>query len=156
MDRFTGRAGSVKPKKIDKLAPAKWQWSDNALRALGLTSKSAEARLMAGAVASVATIERECAKSVIWLAYLAPRKRTCSPAGWPAEMSGLLTVGLRVAASEQQTYAVWPGLAEERTRCLRADDAAKQMLAATGDSAAADLERLKFLIRLDFDGVYLA
>lgn len=57
-EQFTGKTGSVKAEKIDKLSPAKRRWADNTLRALGLSSKNAQARMIGGAVSSAAVIEQ--------------------------------------------------------------------------------------------------
>ena len=58
-EQFTGKTGSVKPKKLDKkLDPTKRQWSDNVMKALGLSSGSSQARVLAGAIASAALVEQ--------------------------------------------------------------------------------------------------
>lgn len=55
---FTGKEGSLAPKKIDKLSPEKRQWSANVMKALGLKSTSSQARLLSEAIASATLIEQ--------------------------------------------------------------------------------------------------
>jgi hypothetical protein len=57
-DRLTRKAGSLKPKTIDKLPPNQRAWSDNVMRVLGLKSTSSQGRILAGAISSAEQVEQ--------------------------------------------------------------------------------------------------
>ena len=52
------KEGSLKPKNIDKLGQDKRVWSDKVMFVLGLKSTSSQARVLSGAIASAAQIEK--------------------------------------------------------------------------------------------------